>query len=248
VPAKVARAAVHAGICVAFAIHAGAPAAAGPVKPFQKAASPAPANIQIKLSADGRKVIFNETPVQYARRFAAKLLPVPDLPGLPSGGLEPIIVRQCGERNLDPRLVRAVIQVESGYNHRARSNKGAIGLMQLMPETAMELAVHDPYDVVENLRGGITYLRRMLDAFPASLEMALAAYNAGPEAVERHQGVPPYRETVDYVQRVMALYQAGGGQVAAATLHYSPGHRPAPYLTRGANGRLLVTTSLSGPH
>lgn len=247
-PAKVVRVAVCAGICATLAILAVGSAEAQ-VKPFQRPVVEKPAaNIQIKLSAAGRKVIFNETPVQYARRFAAKLVPVPDLPGLPGGGLEPIIVRQCGERNMDPRLVRAVIQVESGYNHRARSNKGAIGLMQLMPETAMELAVSDPYDVEQNIRGGITYLRRMIDAFPSSLEMAVAAYNAGPEAVERHHGVPPYRETVDYVQRVMALYQGEGGQVASATLRYSPGHRPAPYLTRGANGRLLVTTSLSSLH
>jgi soluble lytic murein transglycosylase-like protein len=190
-------------------------------------------------------VIFNETPVDHARRFAAELLPVPDLPGLPSGALEPIIARHSGDHHLDPRLVRAVIQIESGYNRRARSNHGAMGLMQLMPDTAVELAVRDPYDVDENVRGGTAYLARLIDAFPSSLELALAAYNAGPGAVERHRGVPPYPETIDYVRRVMALYRGGpaGGAVQAST-----GRRPAPYVTRGTNGRLQVTTSLSGLH
>jgi soluble lytic murein transglycosylase len=154
-------------------------------------------------------MIISETPVQHARRLATELLAVPDLPGMPSGTLGPIIRRHCDARHLDPRLVQAVIQVESGYNHRARSNKGAMGLMQLMPDTAAELAVYHPYDVDENLRGGTAYLRQMIDAFPGSLEMALAAYNAGPGAVERHRGVPPYPDTVDYVQRVMALYLGG---------------------------------------
>jgi hypothetical protein len=205
----------------------------------------APQPVRIAQGADGRRVIVNETAVQHARRFAADLLPVPDVPGLPSGGLEPIIRRHCEARHLDPRLVRAVIQVESGYNHRARSNKGAMGLMQLMPDTAVELAVFHPYDVDENLRGGTAYLRQLIDAFKGSLEMALAAYNAGPGAVERHHGVPPYPDTVDYVQRVMALYR-GDGLSPSMQWQWHAGRRPAPYVTRGANGRLLLTTSLPG--
>jgi soluble lytic murein transglycosylase-like protein len=199
--------------------------------------------VRIALGAEGRKIIFNETLAQYARRFAGKLLPVPSLPGLPSDALEPLILRHASARNLDPRLVRAVIQVESGYNQRARSNKGAMGLMQLMPDTASELAVRDPYDADENLRGGTSYLRQMIDAFPASLEMALAAYNAGPGTVERHRGVPPFPDTIDYVRRVMALYQ---GSAPAVEMH--AGRRPAPYVTRGSSGRLLVTTSVATLH
>jgi hypothetical protein len=206
------------------------------------ARTPTPRPVQVTLGAGGRKVIVNETPVQHERRFAGKLLPVPDLPGLPAGALEPLILRHADAHNLDPRLVRAVIQVESGYNHRARSNRGAIGLMQLMPETASELAVRDPYDVDQNLRGGTTYLRQMIDTFSGRIELALAAYNAGPGAVEKHRGIPPYPDTVDYVQRVMALFHGDGGAVSAV---YRPGKRPAPYITRGPNGRLLVTTSLA---
>jgi Transglycosylase SLT domain len=248
---RVAAVAVGTGICLVSV-------ATGPV-----AGVAAPvvggARVLVTQGAAGRKVIFNESSTQRARRFAGTLLPVPDLPGLPSGALEPLIVRHSDAHRLDPRLVRAVIQVESGYNHRARSNRGAVGLMQLMPATAVELAVGDPYDVDENLRGGTTYLRQLIDAFPSSLEMALAAYNAGPGAVERHRGVPPYPETLDYVQRVMTIYRGsalagpGGATVAAAM----PGAAPryvlgrlqaprAPYVTRGASGRLVVTTSLSG--
>jgi hypothetical protein len=210
-----------------------------PLEPFQ----PALTTIRVAEGSGGRKLIFNETPVQHARRFATDLLPVPDLPGLPSGALEPLIVRHSGTHQLDPRLVRAVIQIESGYNHRARSNTGAMGLMQLMPGTAVELAVRDPYDADDNLRGGTAYLRQLIDAFHGSLEMALAAYNAGPGAVERHRGVPPYPETVEYVQRVLALYRGNALAVQDLT-----GRRPTPYVVRSATGRLLVTTSLAGIH
>jgi soluble lytic murein transglycosylase-like protein len=227
------------------------------VHPFQRSEQARPQPVRITRSAEGRRVIVTETSVQHARRFAAELLAVPDLPGMPSGALEPIIRRHCDARHLDPRLVQAVIQVESGYNHRARSNKGAMGLMQLMPDTAVELAVSHPFDIEENLRGGTAYLRQLIDAFPGSLEMALAAYNAGPGAVERHHGVPPYPDTVDYVKRVMALYlgdasplQAGQSTQArqAVAWQFHQVRRPAPYVTRGANGRVLVTTSLSGLH
>lgn len=227
------------------------------VHPFQHPAQAAPRQpVRITRGAEGRRVIISETPLERARRFATELLAVPDLPGMPSGALEPIIRRHCDASHLDPRLVQAVIQVESGYNQRARSNKGAMGLMQLMPDTAVELAVSHPYDADENLRGGTAYLRQMIDAFPGSLEMALAAYNAGPGAVERHRGVPPYPDTVDYVRRVMALYLGEdsplhAGQTArpgqALAGQWQQVRRPA-YVTRGANGRLLVTTSMGGLH
>ena len=101
-------------------------------------------------------------------------------------------------------LVHAVIKVESDYQERARSSKGAMGLMQLMPETARRFAVADPYNPQQNIEGGITYLKTLLDRFP-SLSLALAAYNAGESAVDRFRGIPPYAETRDYVARILRI-------------------------------------------
>jgi soluble lytic murein transglycosylase-like protein len=105
-------------------------------------------------------------------------------------------------------LVRAVIQAESAFNPFARSSKGAMGLMQLMPATAQEYRVADPYDPAENIRAGVAYLKSLLERYSQKEELALAAYNAGPAAVEKYGAVPPYRETRSYVSRIQR--QAGG--------------------------------------
>ncbi len=114
-----------------------------------------------------------------------------------------IIDEAASRVGVDPRLVRAVIQVESAYQASARSRKGAMGLMQLMPETARRYAVADPYDPGANIDAGIRHLRSLLDRFELSL--ALAAYNAGEAAVERFRGIPPYAETQRYVRQVLRL-------------------------------------------
>jgi soluble lytic murein transglycosylase-like protein len=114
-----------------------------------------------------------------------------------------IIDRVSAEHHVDARLVRAMITVESGYKERARSRKGAMGLMQLMPATARRFNVSDPYNPQANIEGGIRYLKTLLDRFPERL--AIAAYNAGEAAVERFRGVPPYAETRDYVTRVLQI-------------------------------------------
>lgn len=118
---------------------------------------------------------------------------------------EPFVLEHARHHALRPELVRAVIQVESGYNPRARSPKGAMGLMQLMPKTAAELGVRNAYDPADNIRGGCAYLRRLIDRYSGSEELALAAYNAGADAVDRNgKKVPPYQETREYVKRVGA--------------------------------------------
>lgn len=115
-----------------------------------------------------------------------------------------LIERHASDHGVRPELVRAVIQVESGFNARARSVKGAMGLMQLMPATASDLGVANPWDPSENIRGGVAYLAGLLRRFNDE-RLALAAYNAGPGAVERYGlEVPPYRETQEYVRKVAA--------------------------------------------
>lgn len=109
--------------------------------------------------------------------------------------------------NLDPALVRAVIHAESGFDARARSPKGAIGLMQLMPATARFLGVADARQPRHNIRGGVQYLASLMVRFKNDVSLATAAYNAGPEAVQKYAGVPPYAETQVYVQRVRILHQ-----------------------------------------
>ena len=116
---------------------------------------------------------------------------------------EPLIRRVAAEQGVDVSLVRAVIQVESAYQPRARSSKGAIGLMQVMPATGRQYGIRNLYDPASNIRAGVTHLRSLLERYP--LGLALAAYNAGAAAVDRFEGIPPFPETLDYVARVRAL-------------------------------------------
>lgn len=121
--------------------------------------------------------------------------------------IEKLVHLLAPEYDLDPRLVLAVIRAESAFNPKARSHKGAIGLMQLMPATAKRFGVHDIRDPVQNLRGGMAYLQWLSSHFNGDLPLVLAGYNAGENAVERHNGVPPYRETRHYVKRITREYR-----------------------------------------
>lgn len=108
--------------------------------------------------------------------------------------------------HVDPKLVSAIAEVESGGNQDVTSSAGAIGVMQLMPDTAASLGVN-PYDKKSNIEGGAKYLREMLDAFDGDVRRAVAAYNAGPQAVRDYGGVPPYQETQNYVNKVLDIYR-----------------------------------------
>jgi len=116
-----------------------------------------------------------------------------------------IIDRVAAEQGVNARLVRALVQVESAYQPRARSPKGAMGLMQLMPATARQYSLADPYDPASNIEAGIKHLKSLLQRFPKSVALALAAYNAGEGAVTRFKGIPPYAETRSYVSRILSL-------------------------------------------
>ena len=133
----------------------------------------------------------------------------PMAPGLLSpesaGDVRSLIFQAAKDEGVEPALLEALVSVESNFNTRAVSKAGAQGLTQLMPSTARALGVQDPFDPIQNLRGGAKYLKQMLGKY-GDLGKALAAYNAGPGAVDRYQGIPPFRETQDYVRRVQDRY------------------------------------------
>ncbi len=150
-------------------------------------------------------VHFTNTPTGNHFRFYMKETSDTDVA---SGLVNDLIARSARTFNLEEALIKAVIRAESNYDPRAVSPKGAQGLMQLIPSTARAMQVNDPFDAAENIRGGSRYLRLMLDQFDGDLELALAAYNAGPGNVRRYGGVPPFPETQNYVRKVKEYLQA----------------------------------------
>ena len=131
--------------------------------------------------------------------------PVSSLPARKSH-FKDLISKISKKHGVDEKLVNAVIKQESGYNPQAKSSAGAQGLMQLMPQTAKSLGVKDAFNPQENIEGGVKYLRQMLDKYNGNKILALAAYNAGPGAVDKYDGVPPYKETQNYVRSILAQY------------------------------------------
>jgi soluble lytic murein transglycosylase-like protein len=125
-----------------------------------------------------------------------------------AGRYDSIIEKAAISASVEPNLLRAVIVVESGFNSRAVSKRGAVGLMQLMPATASRFGVSNPYDPRENVHAGAQYLKFLIDRFGQDVRLALAAYNAGEEAVDRNGGqIPPFTETMAYVPRVLRIYK-----------------------------------------
>ena len=124
-----------------------------------------------------------------------------------TSNVEEIIEKYANKYNIDSDFIKAIIKQESNFNSNATSKKGAMGLMQLMPKTAQSLGVVDAYNPNQNIEGGVKYLRGLLDRFDNNNELALAAYNAGPTAVKKYGGVPPYKETQNYVNSIMSAYE-----------------------------------------
>ena len=136
------------------------------------------------------------------REINSSFLPPPYL----ANSLDGFILAASNRHSIDADLIRAVIKTESDFNSNARSPKGAMGLMQLMPDTARQHNVLDAYNPLDNIEGGVRHLRLLLSRYRGDLELSLAAYNAGINAVERHGGIPPYTETREYVRRVLSFY------------------------------------------
>lgn len=144
-----------------------------------------------------------------ARSEAASARRPGEVRGLPPSTFDSLIEEAADRHGVDPRLVKSLIKVESNFDPHAVSHAGAKGLMQLMDGTAAELGVTNSFDVAQNIDGGVSYLAQQLQRFRGDEKLALAAYNAGPGAVQRHGGIPPIAETQAYVQRVLSYYQAG---------------------------------------
>jgi hypothetical protein len=184
-------------------------------------AGPADAQIYSWCDANGNRVYSDHPPEDTARSFrviGTRFRSTRPADVQYANLYDPLIKKHAAMYAVSPDLVRAVVQVESGFNPRAVSAKGAMGLMQLMPSTAIEMGVRNVFDPDENIRGGVAYLRQLLNRYAGDRELALAAYNAGPDAVERHgYQVPPFRETQQYVSQVHSRSGAGGVAVPVVT-------------------------------
>jgi soluble lytic murein transglycosylase-like protein len=150
--------------------------------------------------------------------------------------IDAAIAQAAARHNVDPNLVRAVVKVESNFNPNAVSRKGAMGLMQLMPSTARQLNVKNPFDPEQNVDAGVRHLKQLLESYGGDISLTLAAYNAGAGAVARNAGVPHYAETQNYVRRITHLYNGG--------VDLSPGASRAPIMVqRDARGVLYISNT-----
>ncbi len=197
-------------------------------------AGPALGEIYYQIDENGIARFTNAPTTPQYRMLQPGVLP--RTARLTAANMSELIDAFAAEYELDPGLIRAVIQVESNFNRKAVSPKGAQGLMQLMPATIWRLSVGDAYDPHENIGAGVRYLRQLMDRFQGDLTLVLAAYNAGENAVLRYKGVPPYKETRDYVTKVLSLYQRGQRERSTNGVI-----KPVPDSYRGAVARVVAT-------
>ena len=166
--------------------------------------------VQTKIAPRPRNAIYMPGEVSFTGRNDRPAV------SIDRDGIERIVHEAADRHNVDPALVRAVIETESNWNPSAISRKGAVGLMQLMPTTAQRFGANDFYTPQQNVEAGVTYLKTLLERYNGNLDLALAAYNAGEGAVDRAHGIPRFRETRDYVQKVQnAYYRPGSGRLSS---------------------------------
>jgi hypothetical protein len=161
---------------------------------------------------------------------------------MPSAYLD-LINSACSRHGVEPSLVHALIKVESDFNPYAISRKGAMGLMQLMPQTALDLNVRDSFNPAENIDGGVKYLRYLIDRYEGNLSLALAAYNSGETAVKKWGTVPPYRETRNYVDKILRIYKGKGAKSYGSGNGYPT--KFTIYTGYGDDGALIFTDNPS---
>jgi transglycosylase-like protein with SLT domain len=198
----------------------------------------------------GRQLFINSEPPKTAKLFAAKPRATIYLPaessltgrGRPGmnvdrDGVEKLVREAADRHRVDPALVRAVIETESNWNPKAYSHKGAGGLMQLIPTTAQRYGAYDVFNPQQNVDAGVKYLKTLLERYDGNLDLALAAYNAGEGAVDRAHGIPAFRETRNYVQRVQeAYFRPGSGRLADAFINTRAIHKDVT-----PEGRIVFT-------
>jgi len=213
-------------------------------------ARPADAQIAKIVDNSGRSFFINSNPAPVNLASSAKSHASIYLPGeisftgrahppvdMDRDGVEKLVREASGRHRVDPALVRAVIETESNWNPKAYSHKGAGGLMQLIPTTAQRYGAYDVFDPQQNIDAGVKYLRTLLERYHGNLDLALAAYNAGEGAVDRAHGVPSFRETRDYVQKVQnAYFRPGSGRMPDAFVNRHAIHRDVT-----PEGRIIFT-------